>query len=469
MPIAGVVLMATAGVQAQLADTVSSAARTWTVVPRVSISETFTDNVRLGSSNQQAEQITELKPGINIQNNAPRLKGYFDFSLSQLAYAQGSSSNRSQKSLSTSETLEAIDKWAFIDFNGAISQLTISAFGSQSVGNTGVNDNKTQVSSYRVSPYIQGTLGSFARYDARLSRTLTQSAAETGSGVASNAGTLKISGDSAFKALAWSTDVSRQSVDYSAGRSTEDEQWNLGLTYSVTPQFSVSANGGHESSNFTGAEKQGNGTSGFGISWVPSERTKLSASRNQRAFGEAHAVSFEHRTARTTWRYSDTKDVSEAPGQLSLLANTLPITAPVVSGFITNALSLQRRQDVSVSLQGVRDTVTLTATQSESSRVDSVSSSVDDLSNSVVRQQGFSANYTHRLSPDSELGVLVAEQKTSGVSSLQESNLKQLNLNLSAKVGKNANATVGVRRVLFDSIAAPYGETAITITLTVQF
>ena len=87
----------------------------------------------------------------------------------------------------------------------------------------------------------------------------------------------------------------------------------------------------------------------------------------------------------------------------------------------------------------------------------------------MVRQQGFSANYTHRLSPDSELGVLVAEQKTSGVSSLQESNLKQLNLNLSAKVGKNANATVGVRRVLFDSIAAPYGETAITITLTVQF
>ena len=466
MPIAGAVLLAAASAHAQDG---TGANRSWVVVPRLTISETFTNNVRLASSGQQAEQITELSPGINLKSNSPRLNGYLDFALSELAYAQGSSSNLSQKALSTSAAWEAIDNWAYLDFNGTISQQALSALGTQSISNGSVNDNKTQVSSYMISPYVQGRLGTFAGYNARLSRVLTQSANPAGSGVASTSGSVSVNSDSTFKDLGWQANVSRQSVNYSAGRLTEDDQWRLGLTYSVTPQFSVSANGGYEQSNFTSADKQGYATQGFGVSWAPSERTKISASKSKRSFGDANTLTIEHRTARTAWKYSDSKDVSEAPSQSILPANNGVGNAPVVSGFLTTALALQRRQDISVSLLGIRDTVTLAATKTQSSRADTVSTSVDDLSNSELSQQGFSAQYSHRLSPDYLLTATGSQQKTSAISNTQDTRLKQLNLSLNAKIGRATNATVGVRRVIFDSTSSPYGETAMTFTLTVQF
>jgi len=468
---------------------------------RVSVTETLTDNVALSTAGK-ADQITEISPGIRINVNGARLKTYFDYSLSHVDYAQGSTASRNLNALNTFGTLEAIDNWAFVDFSGNISQQTISAFGAQSTNNTDINANRTEVGNYRVSPYVKGRLGAAANYEARVSREVTSNDSATASNTATTNSVLKVNNASAFRSLGWTADLSRQQTSYSAGRNTEADNFSLGLTYAVTPQVSLSANAGKESNNYTSLDKESYNTSGIGINWAPSNVTKFSALTGKRSFGNTHNVSFEHRSARTVWRFSDSKDVSTTPNQngVGTIGNLydlfysqlegsaltpaeraqkvnsllqlygLSANTPVVGGFLTSAISVQRSQNVSLALLGIRDTVTFLLTRTENNRLDTVTSALDNLSNgATVIQNGFSINYSHRLTPDYSIGVALARQNTSGNTTAEETTLKSFNVNISGKVTQKAAASLGLRHVVSDNITTPYTENAVIGNINVQF
>ena len=474
-----------------------------TVTPRVTMSETITDNVRLVGSNPQSEQITEVTPGIRINIAGTRLKTYFDLGLNQVIYAQGTSPNRSQiqNALNTFGTFEAVDNLAYVDFSGTVSQQTVSAFGTQSASNTSVNANQAEVSNYRISPYLRGRLFHAADYEARYSRTITRSDAVAASDVDSADTSLRLSGNSAFRNLGWSTDASRQTISYSEGRTSEADRVNFGLTYALTPQFNVSASAGRESNNFRALDKESSSTYSVGLNWRPSQLTGVSATRSRRPFGDSHNVSLEHRSARTVWRFTDSRDVTTTPSQTGfgsigaiydllfsqfaslepdpiaratlvdafLQANGIAPSSNVVSNFLSSALSLQRSQNLSFSLLGQRSTVTFVATRTESNRLDSLATSVDDLAtSSKIRQQGFNINFSHRLTPDYSMGALWSQQKTSGDANTQVTRLRSANLNLTGRIGKRTTAVVGLRRAVFSG-QVPYTENALTGNLNVQF
>jgi hypothetical protein len=69
----------------------------------------------------------------------------------------------------------------------------------------------------------------------------------------------------------------------------------------------------------------------------------------------------------------------------------VPLQGPPVIGlFTTTALALQDRQDLTLSLLGVRDTLTLAISQNNSTRIDSLSGSADELARSSLQQSGVS-------------------------------------------------------------------------------
>ena len=469
---------------------------------RVTVNETVTDNVALSGTSAKSDQITEVSPGIRVNINGARLKTYFDYALTHVNYAQGTSASRNQNALNTFGTLEAIDNWAFLDFSGNISQQTISAFGTQSTNNTAVNANRTELSTYKLSPYVKGRLGDAAVYEARISRSISSSDSATASDTATTNSVVKVSNASAYRSLGWTADLSRQQVSYSAGRTTEADTYSLGLTYEVTPQVKLSANAGQESNNYTSLDKQNYNTHSVGINWFPSERTSLSALTGKRSFGNTHNLSFEHRTARTVWRFSDSKDVSTTPNQngVGIIGNLydlfysqlegsglsateraqrvnallqlygLSANTPVVGGFLTSAISVQRSQNLSLALLGIRDTITFLLSRTESNRLDTITSVVDNLSNgATVIQNGFSVNYSHRLTPDYSLGVSLSRQNTSGTTTAEETTLRSFHINLSGKVGRRTAASLGLRRVVSDNTNNPYTENAVTGNLNVQF
>lgn len=477
--------------------------RGWVIKPRVTLTETLTDNVNIGrtSNGKQSDLITELAPGIHIEARTARLKGYFDYSLLGQFYAQTDYS-RTQNALNTFATLEAVDNWLFVDFSGLIAQQAVSAFGTQSTGSGTINSNSTETATYRLSPYIRGQLGGIVDYLLRynLSTTQSSSAGAFDSDFSQWVGQLK--GGTPFQNLKWTIDGNQQTTEYSSGLKTEADMLRGLFTYSVLPQFRVTVSAGRESNNYASLDQESANTHGYGFDWNPTERTQVSAFKEKRFFGDGHNVRFSHRFPMSSISYTDTRDVSVLPNQFATvgLGTVFDLFSPqfsqicaqqlggnpsqsqidtcvtslfsllgvqpntqVTSGFLTSRATVQRSQQLALALFGARNSITLLVSKNENQSVRAASGLNDDFSqNNVVRQQGLSLNFSHRLSELSNLNLITSRQesKGSGASTIKTT-LTTYQVGVSTKLGAKTTGSLSARRSEFESTANPYTENAL--------
>ncbi|WP_294259097.1 TIGR03016 family PEP-CTERM system-associated outer membrane protein [Propionivibrio sp.] len=481
----------------------------WKITPTIAVNETATDNVALDKTNKN-DLISDISPGIRIAGSGGRSKLNVDYQLHDLIYARDSSRNNTQNSLNAQGTLEALENWLFIDASGVISQQSISAFrGATSTSvNTSTNNNTTETSTYRISPYFRGSFGSLADYQLRYNRstTNTKSGPSFDSDTSEWIGSLK--GKTVLASLGWTLDASSQTVKFSDGRKNEADRLRGVLSYEVTPAVRLSLIAGREANDYLTTSKQSHTTKGFGLDWEPSNRTKISASREDRFFGKSNYFNLTHRTAGTAWKYSESKDATVLPTQqasaglgtfydlaLNICSSILPpgstaaqqaacataLLGPippnnlVPGGFLSSGVTLQKRRDLSFALVGVRNTVTFAATQTESQ---SLSQSVgsdflagEDFSQSTdIRQRGGSVNWSHKLTPMSSLTGTFSRMTSSGTggSSTMETIQKVMTLNFTTKLGPNTNAGLGARHMVSDGTSS-YTESALTGMLSHQF
>lgn len=476
--------------------------RAWSIVPRVGVTQTFTDNVDLSGTAKQADQLTEIAPGIRVQADSARIKAYVDYALRNFVSANDSSRNRSQNALTSFGTFEAVEKWLFIDASGSISQQTISAFGTQSPSGANTNANSTETSTFRLSPYVRGKLGTFAGYDARYARSETRSSSALAANVESDDITAQLNGTFTGP-LSWSLNGSRQVIAYGSGIKNEADRLGSRLNYRYDAELSGFISLGTEANNYSTSGKTSYSNSGFGGEWSPTERTKLSASRERRSFGNSHSITFTHRTPLSAWRFTDSRSVTALPNQSSStglgtyydlfnsqLASSVPDpvaraqqvnnllqqsgispNAVITQGFLTSRLTVQRRQDLSFTLNGLRNTVTYTLFQTDSQSLSAGGPSIaDDFSRSALfKTRGMSSNFSHRLTPFSSLNMLSSWSRVSGAAGGLTSTQKTFNLNVSSRFSPKLNGTLGVRATIFDGSVNAYRENAIVGTVTAQF
>ena len=478
--------------------------RQMTLVPRIAVEGTWTDNVRLLSgADKSSDFVTTVTPGLRFTAEGDRLKADVDYSLTRLQYANEQSLNRNQNALRALGSLEVAENFAFVDFSGNISQQTISAFGPRSGSDVTDNRNRSETGLYRVSPYVRGQFGDWAQYQLRYGRTASRTKSNV---VAADYDlddlSLRLASTNEQRVIGWSLDASRQKQDYASGRSYEADRVRAFLTRPYTPQLSFSVIPGWESNNYASQDKQSHATLGGQVQWALSDRTRLSALLEKRFFGRSYAVSFEHRTPRSAWRFSDSRDASSTPSQAGsvsvgtlydlyyfqftsiepdparraqlvnsfLLANGLDGRTSVDLGFLTSSVTLSRRRDASFTLIGLRDTLSFLLSQSETSRLLQVDTN-DDLSTSnFVRQHGLSIVYSRRLTPQSTLNVLGSMSRASGQQSgLQSTDLRSLNISLSTKLGPHTTGTLGLRRTVSTGGLSSYSESALRGGISLQF
>lgn len=471
-------------------------------VPRITVSESITDNVGLSTANKQAEQTTEISPGIRISRDVGRIKGFLDYALSGRFYAQNTSAASFQNNLTASGLVELVEKRAFIDLGAGIARQTISANGAQAAAGQFTSNNQTETSNYRISPYLRGNLAQIANYELRYGFDSSSSNNAAASQVSNRQLSLGLTSSRSGAKLGWSLNANTASSSFGLGRTTETDVLSAGLNYTLTPQFNLSATVGRESSNYTTIDKVSSTTTGVGLNWSPTPLTQVSLNRQIRPFGESFGINLSTRGPRTVWQFSDLQDVTTTPAQLSygslgnvydiyfaqfeavepdplkraalveayLQANGISPKTNVIGGFLTSAVTLQRRQNLSLALLGVRSTVTFLLTRSATSRVDTVSTALDDLSNGTrVDQTGFSVNWGHRLTPQSALNVNLSAQNSSDSTGLQNTNTRTASVGLNTQLGRRTTAAVNARRVVSESRLTPYNETAVTGAVTVQF
>lgn len=498
-----------------MAQSEGSLSQAIVIKPRISLTETWSDNIAIssGQSGKESGLITQLSPGVRVDARTARLKAYFDYALTGQFYSSSSGSTRTQNSLNTFGTLEAVSNWLFLDFSGIIAQQAISAFGPQSPSGANINSNSTETSTYRLSPYIRGQVAGFADYSLRYNWSTTQSNSSLASNTELSDWAGQLRGSTPFQSLKWSIDATQLTSSYSQGRTSEVERLFATATYTIVPQFRISASAGTESNNYASQNMVRHPTHGYGFDWTPTERTQISAFKERRFFGNGHRYSISHRFPLSSIRYSDTKDVSVLPnqfstiglgtifdlfhqicsqqlsssysdqGQLNQAANTcaanlvsqfgMQPSTQVTSSFLSSRATVQRSQQLTMAFQGVRNTLTVMFNRNESQSI-LAAGAVNDVfsqnNTTDIRQRGFSINLAHNLSSLTNLSLMASRQKSTGSSnSSLEATTAMYQASLNSKLGAKTTGGISIRHTKFDNMTNPYTENAIIGTVSVLF
>jgi uncharacterized protein (PEP-CTERM system associated) len=470
------------------------------IEPRLLLSQTLSDTSGAAGRTRWIAQVT---PGLRVLSPRGRIRGHFDYSLQGLAYSNDSSDNDLRHLLSTAVNAEVIEDRFFVDAQASISQQVVSAFGLQSSDPTLPNDNQAERRSFSIAPYLRGRLFGEVDYLARLSHAVTRTDSAVAFDSDISGALLQLSGGTPLRALSWSLLGTSDVYDFKVNRKTEAQRIRAQASYALTPSLLVSLIGGHEVNDFRTIDKQGYNNVGWAVDWRPSVRTQVFAQQERRFFGTGYSVIAEHRTARTTVRLTDRRDISTpqegrtlaAIGTVFdlyflqfasiepdpalrqilvlqfLLANNIDPRTPIFAGFLTSSVTLTRDQQLALAWRGLRQTVTLLWQQNWTRRADTLSTAADDFSNTaLVHQRGLSINVTHRLTPLQTVGVLGSYLRTRGdLLTAQDTDLRALQLTWSTRINEKATASVSLRHAIFDSPTQPYTENALIGSLTMRF
>lgn len=465
--------------------------------PTLSASTTYIDTSGRRTGEADRQFITQISPGLRWASRHGRVQGSVDYRLNARFYSKQDEADDRQNALSASIRAEAIEDWLFVDGRASVAQEAISPFGQPVNGSLGVNDNATEVRTYSLSPYVRGKAFGAAVYEARWTSARTRGASNIGSN--SDTDTALVSLASATGArLGWNVQATHQEVDFGSGANSANDRVNAQLNVAVTPELRLGLTGGRESTDVVGGARRSYNNWGWTAQWTPTPRTDLSVASERRYFGNSHNLRFTHRMRRSSWVYTDTRGASsggdgfgtgqpvslynlyfslfeaQEPNPLLrdqlvrtyLQANGLDPNALASGGFLTSAITSQRRQSLAFAIQGVRTSISLQAFRGETQALQSAGNLLDQ---APVRQSGYTGSISYRLTPSSAVSLSGSRQRTAASGVQPESSTQSANLAWSATLGPHVSISVALRHTDFDSLSNPYRESAATASLNVRF
>ncbi|MBK1686121.1 TIGR03016 family PEP-CTERM system-associated outer membrane protein [Rubrivivax gelatinosus] len=489
------VSLAVFGLVAMLAAPALAQERAGIVVERsIDLQQTLTDNGRLSDDDRKSEAITEIRPGIRASGRSGRVEGSLDYRLDLVQYARESGRSTYHHQLNADGAAELVPRHVFLDASASVSQQSISAFGQQSSASGVDNDNRTDVATVSVSPSARALLGgkvqlsAVANWDATRAKDSTLGDRTDWDATVQAGATHGIFG--------WNLSGTRQTNAYNGGDRYISDNATATLSVSLTPRLQVFGRHGEDRSDILGSGEQKSSTNGWGLTWLPSVRTRVSAQADRHFYGNSHSFSLSHRFRRAHLTYTDTRGVSgqnnETLGTLrqlylavfntcmavlndsvrctTITRNSLGLDGLDSLGFLNSAPSLQRSQTLTLAVQGVRNTLTLAATSSKTERLGDQQYDAGDLAIVPrVRQYGLTAGLGHRLTPKASMSLTATLLKTLDEDTQPGTELRRLELSVSNELGARTQGTLAVRRVWFDSETNPYRESAIVGSLNYRF
>ncbi|HVW64307.1 MAG TPA: TIGR03016 family PEP-CTERM system-associated outer membrane protein [Nitrosospira sp.] len=413
----------------------------WRVLPRLSLVETYSDNVRLQQNGQQ-DLVTQINPGLIVNGVGRRYTVNIDYTMNNLIYANLSNFNRIRHQLNAMGTAELVKDFFFVDGRAIITQQNANLFGAQGINNVNVTGNRADVHIYNISPYIRHRFQDLATTELRYTRNMVSSSSSALFNSQADGFQAGINSGTAFSTLQWGLNYSHQAVHYDrSNRTVEFERSIASLRYMITPHFGLTGTGGYERNTFIsirGSPSSPTWTAGF--IWEPSPRTSVAFNAGQRFYGDTYSALASHRTRMTAWDLSYDENITTFNQQAGLgggstisamgssLSQLLSAQNPGMSSdviqqatnsllglglqgqffdpnnFFSNRLFLQKRLMASVAMNGTRNTVVLRGfdMRRKAFSPEGVDAGLIGIGNTSLlnntRQSGFNALWTYRIS-----------------------------------------------------------------------
>lgn len=472
--------------------------RVW-IEPRVFLTQTYSDNYLLTTTNRQSEWVTEIGAGVTAVFNMPRLKGSLDYALSGLYHARGVAENERNQDLRGRMLLDAWNNTAFVEVDGAIADERVSAFGTQTVnGNNPVNRSETR--RFRVSPFLRGLLDDAYEYELRYT-LLTQSTDVAGRPDLDERGwNGRIASAEGLSRLGWELSTSTRETDYNIGAEPTEYRDLLALVrYDLSPTLRVYVQGGREQNNLLTPDNESYTTHTLGADWRPVERARIAVSRSKRFFGNGHSLQMEYQMRRVLLRFTDERDFTTGriggdEGSLAGFLDDLyrqqqpdPVLRAqlvqaelqrlglsgdltTIPAYLTSSAAVERNQQVAMVVLTARGAVTFTIERSTARRLDTGGIRGDDFDLSdEIRQKGWSVSYAHRLTPRTSLGLSYQRRDATGqFNSSLDTRVQSAAIGLTTRLGWRSTGSLQLRHTQYDS-TSPYRENSIEAALVHRF
>lgn len=479
-------------------------AGSWVVSPRVTVAETYSTNMGLTPVLQQSGFISNAAPGLRIDGSGARFNAFLDYRRDYLFYHGNSQWDREQNLLNSYARLEAVDNWLYVDASANIDQRTVSAFGPVSLDTRNASDNQTETRTTQIAPFISGRIGATADYLVRLNSVDSRSDDATLADTRVDQVVATIRNQPTSGVIGWFGEATGIDVENDIIGKRYNTRVRGGVIVPLGAHVHVSASTGRENTNYSTVDRETTSTPGIGLEWTPNRHTQLAALREKRFFGYGHNVVMAFRTARTAWRYTDTKDVAVLPIQLAgynpstvqtLMADLLDAGAPdsfernravrtrmdllgaaadmpSIGGVQTSRSYLERDRIGSVAWLGVRNMLTLSLHQRDQELLPFSPTANDSFLNSTrIRERGTSLAWLYRVTPLTTLNLSLVRLKTDGLDvGAQNSSQNAQSASLNFRLGPNAVASLGLRRSRFDNTTTGnIEEDAVAGSLTQRF
>jgi uncharacterized protein (PEP-CTERM system associated) len=474
------------------------------LVPSLSVGQTVTDAYEGDAgSGRRGEAITSLGAGLRMSGRGGWIEGTLDYSVSGLLHARDSKANNLQNRLSASLKAELVPRHIDLVALASITQQPVSALAVQTPDSVVSERNRSEVRVLSLRPTLRGRVAGAVDASASLAVTATDSGRAAADAQASDStngsASLSLASVGAGR-LAWSLSAVRAVADFEAGRRTEDDRVIAALTLRPDVDWELRLRGGVEANDFRSTDKQRFDSWGAGLAWTPSPRTSVQLDADRRSFGHSHSVAMQHRSRRTVVRLSDSQDVSRGGGDTTqalvgaydlffelfasqepdpdrraqlvesvLQRNGLARDAQVAAGFLTSAVTLQRRQEVSLAVEAIRTSWVFSAFANRTRRIDTLSTGIDDTTTAdVVRQRGLSVTVAHRLTPTGALSLSASTLRGSDGAGLG-TELRSLSAGWSEQLGARTAFSLVLRHSEYDAATEPYNENAVIANLNLRF
>lgn len=445
--------------------------------------------------------VAQVRPGLQMTGRLGRTRLSLDYGLNVIKHSQSSAgadrSDTIQNDLNAALNTDFFDSRVLLGATARVSQQSLSAFGQQSVDGLQRNSNRSEVSDFALNTSTRGSLAGLAVYDVSGNVQATHVKGNGGNDSTGSSLNLGLSSSGAA-VLGWSARGSHQQSKLLGGGTSDSTVGTLSLLIRPDPELSGSVRVGRESTRVGSYYGETYNNWGADLRWTPTPRTSASISGDRRYFGNGYNLALDHRFARSSIRFSSSRDASTSGGGRNsgqtltlydLFFNQFASQQPdpalrellvrdflraigqdpntvVVGGFVSQGVTLQRRHDLALSYTGLRATYTLQAFGSDTSRLDVAAGSAASL---ATRQTGLTSVLSYRLNPTASANLSASYLRTAG-NALQAGNeLRSISLSWSDRISRLLTTSVNARYSVFDGPINPYKESSLSATLGLRF
>jgi len=495
----------------------------WDFTPTAMARATYSDNVGLQADDRaESGMVLQLTPGFQLLNHSQRFDFSLNYALSLYEYsgARRNGTQRHNQDLDSQLKSRLVEDLLYLDAQAGVHQQATSAFGPLQSSNDYVRTNRTEVRTYRISPYLVHRFGAFANGQLRYTN---DSVSTDNTGMRRSDGntiSAQLTSGPTFRRFLWDAMASRSVIDeqlpsIGAGggerkQNTSSKAANVNLRYVATPQLNLGVYGGYDSYDFSSVGGAQSGAAyGGSLQWTPSARTSVQATAGHRFYGPSYSLALQHRSRGTVWNINYSDAVSSTRSQFVLpqaldtaamldnlfraqipdaqmraaavqayiQAAGLPPSLATSVNFLSNRYSLNKQLNAGVAWQLARTTTTFSVFKTKrqmlsSQQVDSVllGSSLATL-NDNTEQVGAMASISYRPGAQTVATLLANGSNIKSLSDSRSTNHRDLRFNLARTYSTRTTGIVELRRVRGSTGLGgqKYTENALSATLTTRF